>query len=70
MRILIQLDKEHPFEHCHMENILELRENHQGPLGSQTLHNHQLQVVRWDTKECWLDLKMEPAAKTIQKKEI
>lgn len=42
MSLLIQLDKEHPFQHCHMESILELQENRQGPKGSQTLHNQQL----------------------------
>lgn len=63
------MDKEHPFEHCHMENTLELQENHRGPQGSQTLHNHQLQVVRWDTEECWLHLKKEPAAKNHTEEE-
>jgi len=40
--LLIQLDKGHPFVYYHMENILELQENHRDPQGSQTLHNQQL----------------------------
>lgn len=59
-----QQDKEHSFEYCHMENIFLLPESLQCPLGTQTLHSQQEQVVKWGREEYWLDPKMEPANDT------